>query len=836
MTNDLQDNYFPQQKKPTKQKGEKWGKDCIEAAEQIVLQDHDAIRQDWYNKKKNYDLANDILDTNDVERVTNPYKISGGTFPATMQNYPIANPKIDLLVGEEAKRHFEYKVRVANENAVSIKEEEKLRQWQDKVKELIESEIEDESLIKEKLQEFQKYLNFEYQDLRERRAAQIMAHHEKKQDFSYKFNRGFFDALIAGEEIYEIDILGGEPVMRKADPLQIFTIRSGDSPYIEDSDIIIKNTYMSPGQVIDDYYDHLTKKQVDKIDSGQASNSSQGSVMGQGKEPDFVINGYMPSASDAGTGEGTLQLNNYGDLTFGGSTDEQGNIRVMRVMWKSLRKVQELKYYDEHGDEERKIVDEYYEPDESEGEEIVNEYWINEWWEGTKIGEDIFVKIQPSPVQIRDMDNISRCYPGFVGTAYNINNSKAMSLMDRMKPFQYMYNVTMYRLELAMAKSKGKIGQLDLSKVPSGWTIDKWLYYADVMGFAIVDSFKEGTQGRARGELAGNVNNTLGSAVMDLEMGQYIQQNVQILEYIEQQLGVISGVSEQRQGQISQQELVGNVERSVTQSSHITEKWFRAHDNTKKRVLRTFLETAKTAYRGKSKKVQYVLDDMSQEIFDIDGDEFAENNYDIFISDSTNDMEMLETLKQLAQAGLQNDKINFSQLIDIFSSESMSTMQRKIERAEEMTEKKAQRAQEQQLEEQKQQRQFEQKKFVTEQQLEKKKMNEESRRKLQEMQHERTMKEMELENEKQEQEQENSTKQQELEQKLKELEQGEKELQHQIEHDRAQLEQEDEHFEEEMEHKEKELEIEKKEAEANKAAAKEQESTQSNEKGSDESS
>jgi hypothetical protein len=240
----------------------------------------------------------------------------------------------------------------------------------------------------------------------------------------------------------------------------------------------------------------------------------------------------------------------------------------------------------------------------------------------------------------------------------------------------------MYRTELAFAKSKGKIATLDTSRVPDEWTMDKWMYYAEILGWAVEDPFKEGNKGAATGKLAGMMNQN--SRVLDLEMGNYIQQHIGMLEYIKQELGEIAGVSMQRQGQIDNRETLGGVERAVTQSSHITEKWFMMHDNTKLRVIETLLETAKYAWRNKSnEKLQYISDEMSSVITELDGELFNDADYGIMISNSTNDAELIQAMKQLAQAGLQNDKINFSGLMDIYLSESMSSMRRKIEQYEE---------------------------------------------------------------------------------------------------------------------------------------------------------
>ncbi len=691
---------FPKQKVKDSKKTDNWAKKCIDAAEDMALWRDDNIRQDYYNKVINYNLANDILDQSDVEKVCNPFGIKGGGDPpAKMQNYPIANPKIDLLVGEEMKRKFDFRATVINDDAISSKEKEKKKQLTDLIKEEVTTDQNDPNKTKEKLKDKKRFLDYEFQDIRERRAQHLLNYRIRKDDIQYEFSRGFFDALLAGEEIYRADIVAGEPVLKKCNPLNIHTVRGGESPYIEDSDIIVEDGYYSPGSIIDEFYDYLTPKQIDEIEDmmSQGNASGDGLIDVSGKEPSFTLDGYYVggnSGRDVNVND-TNSQGYYGSSGFGGVYDDEGNIRVIRVVWRSYRRVGKLTYRDEDGEEQMDLVHEDYEPVESEGEEI--EYiWISEFWEGTRIGassledsiEGIYVKMKPRPIQFRTKDNLSEAKPGYIGTAYNINDSKAKSLMDRMKPYQYLYNAIMYRTELGLSKNWGKILELDTSKVPDNWDIDKWMHYATTMGIAVVDSFKEGNKGAATGKLAGNFNTT--GKTLDMEAGNYIQQHIALLEFIEKQMGIISGVSEQRQGQIQSRELVGNVERSVVQSNHITEKWFKIHDNTKVRCLRALLETAKTAYKDRKKRLQYVTDDLSQMISEIDGEQFNEVDFGIDISDSGSDTELFEQLKQLAHAALQNDKLNFAQLMDIYSTESISTIKRKVERSEREKDKEEQ--------------------------------------------------------------------------------------------------------------------------------------------------
>jgi hypothetical protein len=387
--------FFPPQKKSTKQKTKEWMEQCIEAAESFTLFRDQRIRQTQYNKKINYDLYNDILDQRDMERICNPYNLQNSTFPAKMQNYPIANPKIDLLVGEEYKRKFDWRIRVTNDDAISQEQGAK----RDKIIEALVSSIQNENFneqqAQKRLKELNKYLNFEFQDFREISATRILKYLTQEQELNLKFNQGFTDALIAGEEIYCADIVSGEPVLRRVNPLNLFNLRSGDSHYIEDSDMIIEYSYEPIGKVIDFYYEYLTPANISELEEGNQLNTSANTVLShQGTNPVFDIEDFV---RQNGTGS-LIEVNTAATRYFGGSYDSEGNVKVVRVVWKSRRKIGKLKYYDEDGDVQETVVDEQYKPNKAKGEEV-EWLWINEWWEGTKIGEDIYVKMQPRPIQ-----------------------------------------------------------------------------------------------------------------------------------------------------------------------------------------------------------------------------------------------------------------------------------------------------------------------------------------------------------------------------------------------------------------------------------------------------
>ena len=540
--------------------------------------------------------------------------------------------------------------------------------------------------------------------MREIRANALLNHYMKEYNMPLLFNNGFMDAMAVGEEIYQCDIIGGEPVVERLNPLKVRIFKSGYSNKIEDADMIIIEDYWSPGRVIDTYYDVLSKKDMEYIEKlpdhvGQAAVDSMDNI----DERYGYVNNNMIGEEISTDGFYFDPFNLFSDSMSNSLLpyDLAGNLRVLRVYWKSRRRIKKVKSYDpETGEEVYNFYPETYIIDKDAGEEE-QIFYINEAWEGTKIGTDIYVNMRPRVVQYNRLSNPSRCHFGIIGSIYNLNDSRPFSLVDMMKQYNYLYDAIHDRLNKMLARNWGKIITLDLAKVPKGWDVEKWMYYAKVNGLAVVDSFKEGNIGASTGKLAGALNNA-SSGVIDAEFGNSIQQLINLLEFIKMEMSEVAGITKQREGQVSNRETVGGVERATLQSSHITEWLFFIHDDVKRRVLECFLETAKIALKGRSKKFQYILSDNSLKVMDIDGDEFAEADYGLVVDNSQGIQELSQKLDLLAQAALQNQTLSFSTIMKLYSSSSLAEKQRLVEKDEQAIQERNAQAQQQQLESQQQ--------------------------------------------------------------------------------------------------------------------------------------
>ena len=675
---------FPRQKLPFKSKNKSWRKLHLDWADEQGRLFSETIRKRMYNKKININLYNGKVNKDDIKLTLNPNNLDDFYIPDNIQHYPIVTPRIDVLVGEESDRRFDWTVRIINPTAVSEIETEKKKLISQKIEELIRMKYSEEEVEKE-LARFDNYINFEWQDIREKRANLLLKHYVKELDVQYKFSEGFKDALLVAEEGYLCDIRHNEPTFEKLNPLKTYVIQHGYSNRYEDASIIVIDDYWSPGKLVDEYHDKLTPADIEYIlNSGKVNHGARamngdtfkediddrkGIEIARGLALDLDM--FIDSVDDV------YPNFNARDDYF----DTEGNIRVLRVFWRSYKSIKVVSYPDpQTGETLIKYRDENYVHRPELGEEVETR-WVSQWWQGLKAGEKVYTDMRPRPIQYNKLSNPGYNTPGIVGQIYNTNDQKAVSLMDQAKVFNYLFDGAFHRLMETYSKFLGPILEIDKAKFPEGWDLTKSLFFAKKAGVLLIDSFKEGKKGMATGKLAGAVGNTSGK-IYNSDIGGYIEQHLSFMEYCKVQMDEIIGVPKQRLGQVEKRETVGGVDTAIRQGNYVTAMLYKKHDDVKKRALTLLLETAKIAGKGNKLKMSYVADDYSNQIMEIDGDEIAEMDYGLEVTNDSDNLRLEQNLTQLAHAALQNQTLSFSTIMKIFTSPSLVEIQRLIEKDE----------------------------------------------------------------------------------------------------------------------------------------------------------
>ena len=429
---------------------------------------------------------------------------------------------------------------------------------------------------------------------------------------------------------------------------------------------------MTPSEVVKYFGDQLTDSQIDEI-----------------------YNFYTPTLMQQNV-ERWLEDVYDTNSTFVYNSNFRNTVRVLHCVWKALRRIGFLTYKDEEGELQQMLVDENYKLNKEHGDVKIEWEWIPEVYETWKINHNIYVNMRPVPGQFKDLDNLYHCKLPYYGIIYDTLNSQPTSLMDRLKVYQYYYNIVMYRLELLLASDKGKKVLMNINMIPdsAGIDIKKWQYFFESTPFMWYDPNEEGTNYADANTVA---------KVIDLSMISDIKKYMEIAEYLRQQAGRSVGITEQVEGQISASDAVSNTRQALVQSSHILEYYFDTHARFKKNVLSALLETAKVAYSNSNKKkLTYILDDLSKQIIDLDMGLLDNSTIGLFVENSAQAEETKDTIRQLAHAAMQTQSAGLSDIITVIRQQSIPEMEETLKVAEDKRMQQAQAQQQQQLQVQQQ--------------------------------------------------------------------------------------------------------------------------------------
>lgn len=667
-------NQFPIQKLPMSKKTKDWREANVDY---IIGKSMGGSRNGNNRTRKEemqtyYDLYNSIYNEKDLKYVTNPFKQQDG-FPAMAQDFNVVKPKIDLLLGEETKRPFNFKTIRTSDIATSEMQEKAKQMLIDYIQATIMSKLgpEEQARYQQALQsgeimppeQIQKYMSKDYKDVAEITAYHTLNYLKSKLNITHEFYKGWKDALVGGEEIYYIGIQNGNPCLERINPLYFdYDTDTSDLEFIHDAQWCVYEMKLSVTDIYDRFYDKLSEKQLNQL-LDMADGTSKG--------------GINPEVRKT-----SLDFPHIKTHTIGGQSnpfESTNSISVWHCCWQSFRKIAFVTIQDPETEEPVEyIVDESY---NETGTEISVEWkWIIETWEGYRAGEDLYWGIEPLEYQYVSSENPNAQRLPYTGVIYNNTNSKPRSLVSIMKPLQYMYIVLWYRLELAMARDKGKVVNMDITQIPKSMNIDvsKWMHYLSALGVNFINPYEEGWDipGREGGKPASFNQIT----ALDLTMANTINQYIMLMDKIEAMLSEITGVSKQREGSISSNELVGNVERSVVQSAHITEPWFWTHNQVKKEALQMLLNTAKYAWKDNKVNINYVLDDATRAFLTL-SDDFLYEDMDVFVEDTTKNQQQIEALKNLMQPAMQNGA-SLLDIAEIITMDNVTMIKNRLEEIE----------------------------------------------------------------------------------------------------------------------------------------------------------
>ncbi len=668
---------YPVQKVTTSQRTKQWKENSLDYYINFRYVNGSGLRSDRNQKLINYDLMNGIVNQADISKLCDPLGVGSASFESSFMHHDKISPIVHELLGEESIKPDNTLVFSEAPDDLNRKQTNLKAKLIEILNQQLQGEIDPSTIdpnnpppTPEEVIKMEKYSP---SDMIEKKANKILKILKKRLNTKWMLNQGFKDALIAGEEIYWTGITNGEPDARKVNPLNITVILDDDNVFVDEAIAVIEERMLTLPSILDEYGDELTQADIIKLD--EYTRGVFGAFNSTG--------GFTPTFETDSRGTGLKGVTPTGSIHNNNAMNYA--IRVCRVEWQSMKLVGTLEYLDETtGEPVKKLVDDTFKSMWSDFKSLypnatIEWFWINEAWEGVRIAQDVYVGIRAKPNQRRRMDNPYHCQLGYTGFIYEATNSKSVSLVDRLKSYQYLYDVISNKLQLVFASDIGKVMLMDMAQIPrsEGIDVEQWMYYMKEMKIAFINSFEEGKKLSSQGKIS-HFNQF---QMIDMSLAQSVQQYMNYLSFIDQQIYSVSGVNQQRLGKIHQDEAVSNVEQARASSETITQYLFDAHQEVKRRFYTAIIEVAKIAWR-KGLVTQYVNDDLGLEILNLEEFEFENSEFSVFISNLSKDKEVKQKLDQLAQVAMEQQKADLSTIMDTILNDSPKDIVHILRKAE----------------------------------------------------------------------------------------------------------------------------------------------------------
>ena len=580
--------------------------------------------------------------------------------PVSFEHKDQITPILRLLKGEEIARPFaEHVVDRSPEGISEVEEKMKdaVRKLSDQ---MILAKIEgDEEAYQQLKQDIERRLKRDFASELEEQGNDALTYLRYQLEMEAKFLEGWVHYLTYGQEVYHIGILHDEPYFQNVDPRYLEYEKFPGQRYVDEASWWKYYRYLPLTTVLDEYDDYIDEKTAKELE-GKDEKARRDMEVIDISEP-FSYHGESSDALDHLGGQ-------YRDL-----------VRVVHYYWVGRKRIGLVVRTEPTGYQTTEFVDEDYK--KQDGEEITWS-WINQVEQAIVLGNDYLLHYGPLAFSGATVENPNKIIPPFTGIVSNY------SLVKALQPHQKLYNRIWMRFELMIARAKGQGFVMDVAQIPNsiGIGMTEWLHYLDVFNIAFINS-KEPTKNDPNASHQFNQFQNF-----NMTLSQSIGQMLLVLDKIEDMMGTVSGVTRQRLGQIQTSEQVGNVQRSTRQSSHITEPFFYDHGLAKKRVAEHLLAISQEAWPN-GKKAQWLLSDFTRATLNATED-YPLADFGVFISNSTEDTNIIEQIKQLSQAAVQAGTTSvMKDVVKILKSKSVAKAERLMEEAEERMMAQAQQQQ-----------------------------------------------------------------------------------------------------------------------------------------------
>lgn len=650
---------------------------------------------------KNYDLVNGIIRPEDLFQDSEPVVrdfietlVAQEPLPSYVKHYSIMNPPLNTMVGELAKRPDIHKVKAFDDESRS----EELEYKTEIVQQLIlqearkiivnklairgqdASQIADDEMQSMVVEEVQDMLT-DYTSLGERWGNHMLSALKAEFNTKEKSEEAFLDLLKCAREFYHIyennsktgfnvKVENPKNVWWKGTPDTKYTsAASGEAgtPYA------IGTVHVKEISEIIEECPELSEEEIKHLQKGM-----QNSMLMDGRTSNLFTNAEGINSIHYDTYSRLIQQERMilqsemgnewrDDLNHWSGNNNAFSFGykyvVVTAYWNSKKKMGELVYLDEEGEEQTVLVDETYK-EGSPNEVSITWGWVNQWYMGKKIGPDIYYI---KPFTLLD-------YAPIIGLIHNGKNSQPKSLVDLMKPYQSLVDICMNQLYELLDKEIGNVASVNIRRIPrtkdgdDNDAVDAWEDEARRRGIIFDDDSPENTKGA--------MQNTTIAKNIDLTRTSEIQSRYNLVSQLKNECWELIGMNRQRLGSPLATETATANQNALVQSFAQTEPYFSAHFYVLNQLYQAMLDCAQQIESKKPEStIGYVTSQGESAFIQVTGPEIKLRDLKTFITSRAEDQQLFNEFRQLAQPMLQNGASVYDVSV-LYSTNSIREMQR----------------------------------------------------------------------------------------------------------------------------------------------------------------
>lgn len=624
-------------------------------------------------------LLSGIISQKDYERTLNPYNATNERFrrfPAILRNYDIIKGIIRRYVSEYIKNNHDYTVK-ANNPDIMMSRNLKLRQElmviaENKISEIITNAYNEflqtgedpENFNIQEVIDVEKFIeefNEKYVDDASAQGQELLNVIKDLTNDSLLYTQMIFEYVTFGEVYNYCEILGDTINKRVVKTIDAYPIPN-DNIFIKDHDAFVELSKLTYNQILDEFGEYLTEKDINFLESNYGNNSSITSSY-------VSFSDYFKSYSDICSKFNDNELDNNKNNSFTLSRDNTGLLfDVWRVAYKGQCKVGIVNYINEIGILDTKTVDEYYKLNPSIGDISVEWIWQSQVYKGVRIGNR---NIAIYPIKVKPITYNRKGELPYNGLSELLPGFGKFSIIDILKPYQILINILYYHREIAIAKNKINIVMIPKSLVGStADNIDEALYRMAADGTFYADDEDDSSYQKLQHVRA-----------LNLDIGKYISEITNLIEDIKSNAREEVDMTAQRFGEIA-----NSAGKSVTQEaiargsmgSVIIEYLFdlmREQDYARDLDYSKFawIDGLNTNYKDSDHNIKYIS---------LDVDLHSYSDYIISAKLSVKEKEKLDEIKALAFSAGQNGDLKSA--ISSIMSDNVASIKKAIDKYEEL--------------------------------------------------------------------------------------------------------------------------------------------------------